>query len=270
MKYVIKTTAPRRVPFDLSRDLNPQQRAVVEAPKGEILVLAGAGTGKTRTLTYRVARLVAGGVHPERILLVTFTNRAAREMTARVEELLGIDMRRSAAGTFHHVGNRILRKYGHALGLCQSFGILDPEDARTLLAGEIAKQGLAALSRRRFPTPKVLSNLISLATGTRRPLRKIVEERKLKLLDRAPMMEDVAKAYAKRKRDMNLVDFDDLLGLWAELLENPDHRAIAGELRDSYDHVLVDEYQDINALQGSICDLMAAEHGSLVCVGDDA
>ncbi len=270
MKYVIKSTAPRRVPFDLSRDLNPQQRAVVDAPKGEILVLAGAGTGKTRTLTYRVARLVAGGVHPERILLVTFTNRAAREMTARVEELLGIDMRRSAAGTFHHVGNRILRKHGHALGLSQSFGILDPEDARTLLAGVIAEQGLAALSRRRFPTPKVLSNLISLAQGTRRPLRKIVEERKLKLLDRAPMMEDVAKAYAARKRSMNLVDFDDLLGLWAELLENPDHQAIAGELRGSYDHVLVDEYQDINALQGSICDLMAADHGSLVCVGDDA
>ena len=269
-KYVIKSTGPRRVPFDLGRDLNPQQRAVVDAPAGEILVLAGAGTGKTRTLTYRVARLVAGGVHPERILLVTFTNRAAREMTARVEDLLGIDMRRSAAGTFHHVGNRILRKHGQALGLSPSFGILDPEDARTLLAGVIAEQGLAALSSRRFPTPKVLSNLISLAQGTRRSLRKVVEEHKLKLLDRAPMMEAVAEAYAARKRSMNLVDFDDLLGLWAELLENPEHRDIAAELKASYDHVLVDEYQDINALQGRICDLMAADHRSLVCVGDDA
>ncbi|MCA9661116.1 MAG: ATP-dependent helicase, partial [Myxococcales bacterium] len=230
----------------------------------------GAGTGKTRTLTYRVARLVAGGIHPERILLVTFTNRAAREMTARVEELLGIDMRRAAAGTFHHVGNRILRRHGHALGLSQSFGILDPEDARTLLAGVIAEQGMAKLSSRRFPTPKVLSSLISLAAGTRRPLRKVVEEHKLKLLDQAPMMEEVAAAYAKRKRSMNLVDFDDLLGLWAELLENPDHQGIAADIRGSYDHVLVDEYQDINALQGAICDMMAEGHGSLTCVGDDA
>ncbi|MCA9638569.1 MAG: ATP-dependent helicase, partial [Myxococcales bacterium] len=270
MKYVIKQVAPRRQPFDLTHDLNPQQRAVVEAPAGEILVLAGAGTGKTRTLTYRVARLVAGGVSPERILLVTFTNRAAREMTARVEELLGIDMRKASAGTFHHMGNRILRRMGHALGLSPSFGILDPEDARTLLAGVIAEQGLAQLSRKRFPTPKVLAGLISLASGTRRPLAKVIEEHKLKLLDQAPMMEAVAKGYAERKRAMNLVDFDDLLGLWALLLEDPEHRAIADELRASYDHVLVDEYQDINALQGALCDQMAANHGSLICVGDDA
>ncbi|MGB1014503.1 MAG: UvrD-helicase domain-containing protein, partial [Nannocystaceae bacterium] len=106
VKYVLKTSAPKRLPFDLTKDLNPEQRAVVEAGPRKILVLAGAGTGKTRTLTYRVARLVAGGCPPERILLCTFTNRAAREMTDRVGELLGIDMRRASAGTFHHIGNQ--------------------------------------------------------------------------------------------------------------------------------------------------------------------
>ena len=115
MKYVLKSASPAKPAFNLERELNPQQRAVVEAPPQEVLVLAGAGTGKTRTLTYRVARLVAGGCPPDQIMLVTFTNRAAREMVSRVENLLGIDMRHSAAGTFHHVGNRILRRYGEAL-----------------------------------------------------------------------------------------------------------------------------------------------------------
>ncbi|MFY0540819.1 UvrD-helicase domain-containing protein [Nannocystis pusilla] len=154
MKYVLKSSAPTRVPFDLSRELNPQQLAVVEADPGEILVLAGAGTGKTRTLTYRVARLVAGGCHPERILLCTFTNRAAREMVARVESLLGVEMRRCSAGTFHHVGNRILRRYGAAIGLSPDFGILDPEDARTLLSAVVAEFGLQTLTARRFPSPR--------------------------------------------------------------------------------------------------------------------
>jgi len=270
MKYVLKPTAPRRQSVDLTRDLNAQQLAVVEAPPGEILVLAGAGTGKTRTLTYRVARLVAAGTPPERILLVTFTNRAAREMTERVEELLGIDMRRAASGTFHHIGNRILRRHGQALGLSPAFGILDPEDARDLLSTVIAELGIETLSARRFPTAKVLAGLISLAQGTRRPLLDVVQEHALRLLDQVPLMEQVARGFAERKRAMNLCDFDDLLTHWLALLEDPSHRAIADELRASYDHVLVDEYQDINALQGALCDQMALGHRSLLAVGDDA
>ena len=270
MKYVLKPTAPRRQSVDLTRDLNAQQLAVVEAPPGEILVLAGAGTGKTRTLTYRVARLVAAGTPPERILLVTFTNRAAREMTERVEELLGIDMRRAASGTFHHIGNRILRRHGQALGLSPAFGILDPEDARDLLSTVIAELGIETLSARRFPTAKVLAGLVSLAHGTRRSLLDVVQEHALRLLDQVPLMEQVARGFAERKRAMNLCDFDDLLTHWLTLLEDPSHRAIADELRASYDHVLVDEYQDINALQGALCDQMALGHRSLLAVGDDA
>ncbi len=270
VKYVLKTRAPRRHAFDLTQELNPEQRAVVEAPAGKILVLAGAGTGKTRTLTYRVARLVAGGCPPERILLCTFTNRAAREMTSRVEELLGIDMQKSSAGTFHHIGIQILRRNAEAIGRSPDFGILDPEDARTLLGSVITELGLQVLSAKRFPNPKVLSNLISLSRGTQTPLRKVVEMHRLQMLDQVPTMAAVAQRFAERKRQMNLCDFDDLLWEWHQLLSHPQHRAVGDHLRSQYDHVLVDEYQDINALQGSLCDAMARDHKSLCCVGDDA
>ncbi|MCX4239790.1 ATP-dependent helicase [Paraliomyxa miuraensis] len=270
MKYVLKTSAPARVPFDARTDLNPQQRAVVEAPPGPLLVIAGAGTGKTRTLTYRVARLVAGGCPPERILLCTFTNRAAREMTERVEALLQIDMRRCFAGTFHHIGNRILRRHAEHLGLGADFGILDPEDARTLLAGVIAELGLKTLSARRFPAPKELMSVAGLARGTGKPVADVIAARLPRMMDQVSVIEDVLRRYDERKRSMNLCDFDDLLARWHELLVRPEHVAVAQELRAAFDHVLVDEYQDINALQGALCDAMAAGRGSLTAVGDDA
>ena len=270
MKYVIKTSAPRGPRIDFERDLNPQQRAVVEAPAGRILVLAGAGTGKTRTLTYRVARLVSTGCPPHRIMLVTFTNRAAREMIERVEALLGVDMRKAAAGTFHHVGNRILRRYGEPLGIGSDFGILDPEDARDLLTSSIAELGLPTLTAKRFPSAKLLSSVISLASGTRLRVSDILERRYPKFFSQAPLIERVATRYEQRKRRLNVCDFDDLLHQWHRLMRDPATNEAAAELRNAYDHLLVDEYQDINSLQGSLVDEMAAGHGSLTCVGDDA
>lgn len=270
MKYVLKTAAPTRIPFDLERELNPQQQAVVTAPPGQLLVIAGAGSGKTRTLTYRVALLVARGTPPERILLCTFTNRAAREMVGRVQELCGLDMRRAFAGTFHHVGNRLLRRHADQLGLGADFSILDPEDSRTMLGSIIGELGLGRLTAQRFPTPKVLHGLWSLSAGTRRPLADIVAERAPKLLPQLPAMEDVVLRFGERKRAMNVCDFDDLLLHWAELLTEAEHATVGATLREDFDHVLVDEYQDINALQGLICDEMAARSGSLTAVGDDA
>src|SRR5262249_55479020 len=154
---VLQSAPPAEPNFDLARELNPQQRAAVEAPPGKLLILAGAGTGKTRTLTYRVAKLVAGGCPPERIMLVTFTNRAAREMVGRVEGLLSTDMRRCSAGTFHHVGNRILRRHGEALSLGTDFGILDPEDARDLMGSVVQELGMPVLTSKRFPNAKILT-----------------------------------------------------------------------------------------------------------------
>jgi DNA helicase II / ATP-dependent DNA helicase PcrA len=270
VKYVLKSASPPKPAFNLASDLNPQQRAVVEAPPGEILVLAGAGTGKTRTLTTRVARLVAGGCPPEQIMLVTFTNRAAREMVSRVEALLGVDMRASAAGTFHHVGNRILRRHGEALGLGSDFGILDPEDARDLMGSVVHELGMPVLTTKRFPNPKVLCSIASQATGTLGTVGAVIERRYLKFLDLLDPIERVIGKYHQRKRRLNCVDFDDLLALWLELLRDPKHLAIGDRLRQQWRHLLVDEYQDINALQGALIDEMAKLHRSLTCVGDDA
>lgn len=270
MKYVLKSEGPRRPAFDAIRDLNAEQRAVVEAEPGAILVIAGAGTGKTRTLTYRVAQLVARGTPPDRLLLCTFTNRAAREMVARVEALLAIDMARCSAGTFHHIGHRILRRYGEHVGLGSDFGILDSEDARAIMAQVIAELGLKALSARRFPEPKVLHALVGLAQGTGTPLPDVIKARATQLVPQLPAILDVVARYAARKKAMNVVDFDDLLVLWHELVASPDHVAVGDELRAAYDHVLCDEYQDVSALQGELCDRMAARCGSLTAVGDDA
>lgn len=270
VKYVLKSASPAKPAFNLERELNPQQRVVVEAPPGEILVLAGAGTGKTRTLTYRVAKLVAGGCPPEQIMLVTFTNRAAREMVGRVENLLGVDMRRSAAGTFHHVGNRILRRHGEALGLGSDFGILDPEDARDLMSSVVNELGMPILTSKRFPNAKILTAIASQAIGMLGTVAAVVERRYLKFLDMLEPIERVIAGYHERKRRLNCVDFDDLLSLWLELLRDPKHAAIAERLRTQWRHLLVDEYQDINSLQGALIDEMAAEHRSLTCVGDDA
>ncbi|HVI01049.1 MAG TPA: ATP-dependent helicase [Enhygromyxa sp.] len=270
MKYVLKSASPAKPAFNLERELNPQQRAVVEAPPKEVLVLAGAGTGKTRTLTYRVARLVAGGCPPDQIMLVTFTNRAAREMVSRVENLLGIDMRHSAAGTFHHVGNRILRRYGEALKLGSDFGILDPEDARDLMSSVVNELGTPILTSKRFPNAKILTAIASQAVGMLGTVGAVVERRYLKFLDMLEPIERVIDSYHERKRRLNCVDFDDLLLLWLELLREPKHAAVAERLRTQWCHLLVDEYQDINSLQGALIDEMAVQHRSLTCVGDDA
>lgn len=270
MKYVLKSASPAKPAFNLERELNPQQRAVVEAPPTEVLVLAGAGTGKTRTLTYRVARLVAGGCPPDQIMLVTFTNRAAREMVSRVENLLGIDMRHSAAGTFHHVGNRILRRHGEALKLGSDFGILDPEDARDLMSSVVNELGMPILTSKRFPNAKILTAIASQAVGMLGTVGAVIERRYLKFLDMLEPIERVIASYHERKRRLNCVDFDDLLLLWLELLREPKHRAVAERLRTQWCHLLVDEYQDINSLQGALIDEMAAQHRSLTCVGDDA
>ena len=270
VKYKLKTSAPSRAPFDLDSDLHHQQREVVTAPRGRLLVIAGAGSGKTRTLPYRVALLVPRGTPPERIICGTFTNRAAREMTGRVQQLCGLDMGRAYAGTFHHVGNRLLRRYADHLGLAADFSILDPEDARTMLGSIVGELGLAMLTAKRFPPVKQLYGLHGLALGTRQPIGDVLAERAPNLVPQLPAIEDVLSRFAERKRRMNVVDFDDLLSHWLQLLTAPEHRSVGEQLREAFDHVLVDEYQDVSALQGALCDEMAARCGSLTAVGDDA
>ncbi|HET9552961.1 MAG TPA: ATP-dependent helicase [Anaeromyxobacteraceae bacterium] len=247
--------------------LNDEQVAVVEAAEGPILVVAGAGSGKTRTLTWRVARLLHDGASPESILLLTFTNKAAKEMLRRVEEVARIDTRRITGGTFHHVAHQLLREHGGELGYSRGYSILDREDSDDVMTAAIADCG-QAVGARRFPKADVLVDLVSMAVNTQTPLAEVVATRRPQFL---PLTDDilrVARRYAERKRALNAMDFDDLLLNWKILLaeREPVRRALA----ERYRHILVDEYQDTNRLQGDVVDLLALDHQNLCVVGDDA
>ncbi len=267
-RYVLRTPA-RAVAYrvDYDRELNEEQREVVLAGGGPVLVIAGAGSGKTRTLVYRVARLIESGTDPARILLLTFTNKAARDMLRRVETLLTVDTRRLMGGTFHSVGNRLLRRFGSRVGLPSNFTILDPEDAREMLEAATSDHKIPVVERR-FPKGDVLLDLYSYTINTGRPFAEV-------LFDRAPhfspleaQIVSVFQRYRERKRTANACDYDDLLLSWKRLLEEvPD---AARELQRAYDHVLVDEYQDTNRLQGEIVDGMARVKKNVTVVGDDA
>jgi ATP-dependent DNA helicase UvrD/PcrA len=263
-KYKLKRTAPAP-DTDWGDLLDDEQRAVVRAPPGYLLAVAGAGTGKTRALTYRVAHLLAQGTLPERLMLCTFTNRAAQEMLRRVADLAQVDVKRLWAGTFHHVGNRVLRRYAEDLGHPVDFSILDRSDSVDLLTRVMADR--TAVRRQRFPQAGVLLGMISLASNTGRTLADLLRREYQHFAHHQVEIEGVAQAYTERKRRLSVRDFDDLLLGWREALT--DHPAVATELQERFQHVLVDEYQDVNRLQADITDLMALGHGSLTVVGDD-
>ncbi len=267
-KYVLKTPARlTKYRVDYDRELNDEQREVVLAGGGPILVIAGAGSGKTRTLVYRVARLIESGTDPSRIMLLTFTNKAAREMLRRVETLLAIDTRRLMGGTFHSVGNRLLRRFGQRLGLGSNFTILDEEDAREMLEAATSDRKIPVLERR-FPRGDVLLDLYSFTINTARSFPEVLAERAPHFAPQEAEIVSVFQRYRERKRAANACDYDDLLLAWKRLLEECPEAA--AELQRSYDHILVDEYQDTNRLQGEIVDGMARVKKNLTVVGDDA
>jgi DNA helicase-2/ATP-dependent DNA helicase PcrA len=253
--------------INYAAELNEQQHAAVTAPPGPSLVIAGAGSGKTRTLTYRVAFLLEQGIPPDRILLLTFTNKAAKEMMLRVTDLLGQKMEALWGGTFHSIGNRVLRRYSDLLGYQRDFTIMDREDARHLITTCIAEAGI---DRKKidFPKAEVLAEFISMSLNTRKPLRQFLEHEYAYFADVAAQIEEVEKRYATRKRDANAMDFDDLLMLWLKLLE--EHENVREAYQRRFQFVLVDEYQDTNKLQSDLIDLLAARNHNLMVVGDDA
>lgn len=253
--------------IDYACELNEEQLNVVMEEGGPLLVIAGAGSGKTRTLTYRVARLVETGIPPERILLATFTNKAARSMLSRVEALIGRDIGGLWGGTFHHCAYRTLRVHGDRLGYERNFSILDSEDARGLINTCITESGVDAKSEK-FPNGNVLGEMVSLALNTETPLSDIVVSRYPFFAHRVEEIANVAERYRARKRTLNVMDFDDLLANWRELLlKHPDVREMYAE---RFLQVLVDEYQDTNRLQAEIMDLIASRHRNIMVVGDDS
>jgi DNA helicase-2/ATP-dependent DNA helicase PcrA len=265
--YTIKATPGRTSTVDYRQALNEEQYRVVACGNGPKLVVAGAGSGKTRTVTYRVARLLEAGVPATSILLVTFTNRAAREMLRRVENLVRTDAREVWGGTFHSVANRLLRRYAELLGYTASFTILDSEDCADLL-DHCIDAGAVDTRTRRFPKAAVLRDIISLASNTGRSISDVLVRFYPYFETLSQPIEMVAHAYHQRKRSRNAMDYDDLLLNWRKLMA--EHPLASTAIAEQFGHVLVDEYQDTNALQAELVDLVAARHRNVMVVGDDA
>ena len=253
--------------IDFAEELNEQQLAAVSSPPGPVLVIAGAGSGKTRTLTYRVAYLLDRGIEPRNILLLTFTNKAAKEMLERVRALVPRDVSEMWGGTFHSVGNRILRRHAEEIGFTKSFSIMDRDDQKSLMNTVIAECEIDT-SARRFPKPDVLISIFSLIENTGVSLGDLLEERYPYFEEWGEEIARVEGRYRKKKRQINSMDFDDLLVLTLRLLQQDE------ELRNLYQkrfqYVLVDEFQDTNQVQSELVDLLVGEHQSLMVVGDDA
>ena len=253
--------------LDYHTALNEAQYRVVTQGDGHVLVLAGPGSGKTRTLIYRVAYLLEHGVPPNAILLVTFTVKAAREMLERVEGLLQQPPDGLWGGTFHHIGNLLLRQHADRLGFTPQFTILDEEDAGDLLAACCADLKLPT-TERRLPQANVMGAILSLAVNTQRPLAQVVATHYPYFADAVPVLERVAARYTARKRQANAFDYDDLLRGWLQLLEQ--HADLRGRYAERFRYVLVDEYQDTNRLQFSLIRQIGRGHGNVLVVGDDA
>lgn len=266
-QYVLKRSTARRLRVDYRAELNAEQYAAVTAGDGPLLVIAGAGSGKTRVVTYRVAWLIEQGVDPSRILLVTFTNKAAREMLRRVEALLQTDVQRLWGGTFHHIANRILRQHAESVGYTPHYTILDAEDSQELLSACVREAGIDTKARR-FPRGQVLQDIFSLVRNTSSSLEDIIV-RDYPYFE--PLLLDIAlvgQVYQQRKQRENLMDYDDLLVNWKRLLE--EKPAICQRYADQFRYILVDEYQDTNKIQAEIIDRLAANHRNVMVVGDDA
>jgi DNA helicase-2/ATP-dependent DNA helicase PcrA len=267
-EYVLQSfRSPSRPRIDYAKELNEQQRAAVTAPPGPALVIAGAGSGKTRTLTYRVAFLLEQGIPAEAVLLLTFTNKAAKEMMQRVSELLGGELSGLWGGTFHSIGARILRRHARLLGYEADFSILDREDAKDMLKACLGDLKIDTKGDH-FPKPDVLADIFSLATNKDEPVEAILKEQFDYFLAAAPQIAKVREAYQARKKAANGMDFDDLLSLWLRLLR--EHAAVREEQQRRFQFLLVDEYQDTNKIQGALLDLLAARHGNIMVVGDDS
>jgi DNA helicase II / ATP-dependent DNA helicase PcrA len=265
MKKYFLHRVSKGLKLNYEKELNEEQYAVVMHKGGPMLVLAGAGTGKTRTVTYRVARLIESGVRPDEILLLTFTNKAAKEMMRRVDGLIGRNVRGLPGGTFHHIGNMLLRRHCPLVGYRQGFSILDREDSKDLF--DIC---ITEISRRETIIPKgaVFCELYSLIKNTETSADELIPSRFPHFLNVTDDIKEVINRYERRKRSLNLMDFDDLLTNWKKLLlENADIRY---DYSAKFLHVLVDEYQDTNKLQAEIVDLMSSENRNLMVVGDDA
>lgn len=269
--YVLKRSddeaAPRKLSIDYAAALNSQQLAAVTAGEGPSLVIAGAGSGKTRTLVYRVAYLIDSGVDPSNILLLTFTRKSAQEMVQRAGELIGARSERVCGGTFHSVANLLLRRYGRSIGVEPGFTILDRGDAEDLIALVRSQLGLNEKDKR-FPRKGTIMEMISKSENTLRSLEEIILDEFGHFADHIEDLSRLKTAYQAAKRQKQLLDYDDLLVMLRQLLllDETARMTISRQFR----YILVDEYQDTNRLQAEVVRKLAATHNNVMVVGDDS
>lgn len=267
-KYVLKKREASKTDYKVNYegDLNPAQMAAVTTKKGPILVIAGAGSGKTKTLTYRVARLIEDGINPENILLLTFTKKAAAEMLSRAAIVLDERCEKVAGGTFHSFANIILRKYSKYLKLKNNFTILDKSDCEDIIS-HITGQ-LFPKKEKRFPKKSTILEIYSKSVNKETPTRQIIEKEFPQFAHCSDSIIEIHKNYVAYKRENSVLDYDDLLLYIKLLLENNEN--IRKKLSNQYRYIMVDEYQDTNTLQADIIRLLASEHNNIMAVGDDA
>lgn len=267
-EYVLHSFAkPVSLQIDYAKELNPQQLAAVTAPPGPALVIAGAGSGKTRTLIYRVAYLLEQGIPADRILLLTFTNKAAREMMRRIHDLLGMDLLQLMGGTFHSIAARLLRPHAELLGYRRDFTILDREDSHDLIKACLGEPEFETQTKV-FPKPDVLLGILSMAVNKHTSIAEAVAVEYPAFVDLTPKLILLAQRFQERKRQANVMDFDDLLTQWLRLLET--QPALLEKYQRQFQFLLVDEYQDTNTVQGRIVDLLGGRHKNVMVVGDDS
>lgn len=270
MDVEYKLNRPQRAPtriIDYAKELNEDQYQAVTAPAAPVLVIAGAGSGKTRTLTYRVAYLMENGVEPENILLLTFTNKAAKEMLHRVTNLLPHDISNLWGGTFHHVCNRLLRRHAELIGYQRDYTILDRDDAKDCLESAMQDLGLDPKDKER-PRADVMLDIFSFASNTAQLIEKVVTEKYPYFVVETQLIQQVGVAYQLKKKEQNVMDYDDLLTQTLHLLNS--NSAVRERYQMQFQHVLVDEYQDTNKIQSEFIDLLAGYHRQVMAVGDDA
>lgn len=262
-----ETQRPRRFLIDYEKELNPSQYEAAITHEGSLLVLAGAGSGKTRTLVYRVARMVEEGIDPAAILLLTFTRRSAEEMLERAGALIGAQCEKVNGGTFHSFANTVLRRYGSYLGIPNSFTILDRSDSEDAVNLIRSRFGLEK-KERRFPRKQTLIEIISLTANKLSSVAEVLDEQFPHLFSELEDIIRIDQHYRAYKRERGLLDYDDLLTRLRDLLQ--EHSTIAQRLSSTLRYIMVDEYQDTNRLQAEIVRLLAHSHENVMAVGDDA
>ncbi|MBQ4123942.1 ATP-dependent helicase [bacterium] len=252
--------------IDYEKELNPQQLEAVVQKDGSILVIAGAGSGKTKTLTYRVARLIEDGVAPENILLLTFTKKAAQEMLSRATIVLDSRCEKVAGGTFHSFANIILRKYSALLELKNNFTITDRVDAEDIINHIRAK--VINKQEKRFPKKHTILDIYSKAVNKNTPSDEIIASEYKQFEHCTEKINEIIRQYNDYKRSNSILDYDDLLLYLRTLLQS--NSDIRKKLSNQYKYIMVDEYQDTNTIQAQIIALLASEHNNVMAVGDDS